>query len=91
MESRLPPQRLVLETFTPDQLPQLRSRSLEELLQFDTEVIHSYEASMVAGTSYDHGFANKQLSHVQSTTEPVQSISPLYTSEKLRSRSSSTV
>ena len=89
IENRAPLQRLVLETFTPDQLPQLRSRSLEELLQFDTKVIDSRKASVVAGTSCDQGFTNERLSYVQGTTEPVQSISPQYTSEKLWSRSSS--
>lgn len=52
-------------------------------------MIDSHEASVVAGTSCDQGFANEQLSYVQGTTEPVQSISPQYTSVKLRSRSSS--
>lgn len=41
VENQLLPQKLVLETLTSNLLPQLRNRSLEELFQFDAEVVAS--------------------------------------------------
>jgi hypothetical protein len=89
VENRFPPQKLVLETLTSNLLPQLRNRSLEELFQFDAEVVASRQADAAVGPSSDHGHANGQLSYAQGTIESLQNIRPDYTSESPQSRSPS--
>jgi hypothetical protein len=53
---------------------------LEELFQFDTDIVNSRQAHTVASPSSDQVRANKQLFYVQGAMKSVQSIRPDCTS-----------
>jgi hypothetical protein len=90
IDDQLPPQKLVLETLTPNPLPQLRNMPLEELFRFDTDIIDSYQASAVASPSPDQGCADQQLFYAQGAIKLGQDIRPEYTSGSLQRQSPST-
>jgi hypothetical protein len=62
-------QRLVLETLTPNLLPELRNKPLEELFQFAPTTNETQEVDALTSPSLDPMYTNNQLSYAQDSDE----------------------
>ena len=71
----LPSQRLVLETFPCNHLPELSDRPLEELFQFSIDTVDTHRADAVIGPSFDQMLPDEPSFYGPDTIVPVQSTS----------------